>query len=576
MLPTFDTLSPEILTEICEVIHDTSRHTIFSLLQVNKTIYDVALPFVYREMAFDHDQVHRDGKKPTEKPYTRALEQLDSFFKLPSEHVIWKGVREIAVYASLVVWPGEPEDSDLDSDSINDETPFPGPYVPSEQEVRDRWDMFISFLSRVTGLRKLVFDCTERVPFVLLHQLETKHPSCHLHVRNWTRISCATKFGDPYEEALARSPCLRGIEVELSNAYSLRIHLEEAAFERILALSPNLEEFTVSFGTFHGIDNEEKEKEVKRFQMAVPVRKTSVRTIRWHTVSGHLFATHCRRWSTFIDLRNVETLEVGGPPDTEWMEYAIVHSAFQGLRHLKLIIAAVPLDASSRGRYQSTLESFLLSLPPLQSLSVISFHGYINLPSILRRHGQSLRSLSLHEVECRDRQRPSLSCEDLKLILSESLLLEHLAIDLNRSRSPTTSSEMTVAQAYKVLASFQRLLSITIHFNLGLHDENVQFYAKRFRRPSLYANSGVFKQASDAADFYTKVDKEFVKEVWCAVKNQRLENMTLDMGTLSQGLRYGTRWQQSVKKHIRVSRNERDDLRDDVDTLQIIGLAETE
>ncbi|KAK1218318.1 hypothetical protein PQX77_019010, partial [Marasmius sp. AFHP31] len=67
-----------------------------------------------------------------------------------------------------------------------------------------------------------------------------------------------------------------------------------------------------------------------------------------------------------------------------------------------------------------------------------------------------------------------------------------------------------------------------IHYNLGLHEEEeVRRHAENFRCLNPFVDLGgvIDKETSgiDAVDFYTEADKEFVKEVWCAAKNKRLE-----------------------------------------------------
>ncbi|KAJ8092248.1 hypothetical protein PM082_024079 [Marasmius tenuissimus] len=508
MLPALDTLSAELLSEICELIHETSPHTIFSLLRVNKTIHEAALPLVYREMTFDFTQNYSDGDDCKEEPCSRTLQQLDSLLKLPSEHPIWRGVRKITVHLAVIVWPGDPTREDPESDPESDSDPDSDsesksdsnsnsnsnsdsvvepllPYFPSEQETNDRWNTFIVFPSQVTSLRRLLFDCAERVPLVVLRHLELKHPLCHLYARNWTRVSSDLNVWDSNNEALARSPCLRGIEAKFSHTPLSEEDLNQPAFDRIVALSPHLQELTMSFGATLG-----PQRKMNNCQVAEPLKKASVKKI-------------------------IETLEVSGAPDCGWMEYAINHGTFSGLKNLEIAVEIA-----------------------------------------------------------RDRLRPLLTRDDLKLIRSEAPRLEHLAIDLNRSTTPAIN-EMTVTQAYEILSSFQNLLTITIHYNLGLHDADIWEYAEYFDNPLEYMfysslGRGPPRRASDVEAFYTKVDRRFVKEVWYAVKSERLEKVTLYIGEFSEGARDIGPWGQSVRKQISVLRNERDNMRDDVDALKIM------
>ncbi|KAK1225815.1 hypothetical protein PQX77_011226 [Marasmius sp. AFHP31] len=553
---TIDKLSAELLAEIFEPIHDTSRHTIFSLLRVNKYISDAALPFVYRELFFDFDQ--RRSLNPGEESFKRTLQKVDSLLELPPESAVWKGVRTITVRSRSVTWPGENPNARW---SRNSNEP---PFTPSEEAVQDRWSSFIKFLSRVINLRKIVFDCAERVPIVLLKLLEDKHPSCGLYVRNWTRLRSDARFGDTYEEALARSPCLRSIEACFVHGGPL-MDFNSAAFNRILALSPNLEQFALTSRAaggcvIYGFTNEEMveiEKERERFRVAQPLRKGSVKRIKW----GTLFSGLLQRWEGFINLRNVETLELGALYEPEVMEYATDNGVFGGLKHLSFEVARLSPDEGSRERVKSSLGNFLSSLPHLESLSIINYHGYIDLPLILSHSGKLLRSLCLHQMENSTGSRPTLTRHDMEFIRSDAPHLESLEIDLNRTIDP----ENHESQIYGIVASFPNLRDLVLHYDLGIHSKYFQ------RRHDTEASDRDFYRK-----VYTKPDKDFAMGIWRAIsKGDRLEKMTLYIGEPDRemGFGYPVTWvlaEQEYRQQIYVSRNERDDLKDDVAALQIV------
>ncbi|KAL0565351.1 hypothetical protein V5O48_016670 [Marasmius crinis-equi] len=237
---TLDGLSAELLSEILTLVHDSSRHTIFSLLRVNKAVSVASIPFVYRECTFDFSQYeHRAPDQPAQvgTPYTRSLEKLAYLLeRYPgSDPAIWKGVKKTTVHSNSVIWEEEPE-------IIRWDDP---PFTPSGGLVEKKWSLFVEFQSRVVNLREVVFDCHEQVPLVLLNILEEKHPDSRLHVKRWTRISCDVRVGDPHEEKLARSPCLQSIEARFKTG-GPRMDLNLAALTRILALSPNLEEISTA------------------------------------------------------------------------------------------------------------------------------------------------------------------------------------------------------------------------------------------------------------------------------------------------------------------------------------------
>ncbi|KAJ8092106.1 hypothetical protein PM082_021638 [Marasmius tenuissimus] len=534
-------LSAELLAEIFKLIHDSSRHTIFSLLGVNKRVSEAALPFVYRESTFNYTATARDKPTDTEKPVMRTFRQLDSLLALPKEHTIWKSVRKVAVYSSFVQWP--------------DDTSEPS-FTPSEETVQDRWGSFTEFLSRIVNLRELVFDCTERVPIILLAALETNHPSCHLRVRNWTRLRPDAPFGDPYEEALARSPVLKSIEANFvyENWLFTSASYEVDALERILALSPSLEEVGYSNRPAYpgapvivqvgqeGEDEEaERRREAGRFRVGEPVQKTTVRKIK-------TYLSQLKLWEAFIDLENIETLDIGRISDSEWLKRVMEQRTFSGLKHLAFKIAHLFLSFGDlEGEFKMTLDAFISSLPPLESLSVVSYHEFIDLSSVLSHHGVSLRSLSLHQVEDIYESRPILALDDLKLIRSECPHLEHFEFDINRTPNPK-ENEMVV---YTFLSFFKSLRSIYIHYDVGEHHQGFEsdFSLAEFK------------------EIYTVVDEDFAREVWRAVCANHLEELVLHVGERDWEIRSD---ELCARKRIRVCRNERDDLRDDWNALQIV------
>ncbi|KAL0571073.1 hypothetical protein V5O48_010881 [Marasmius crinis-equi] len=558
-MPSLDGLSVELLSEILRLIHDSSRQTIFSLLRVNRAISEAALPFVYRECTFDFSQrsLHSSDRRPTlETPYQRSLEKLASLLKLYPipDSAIWRGVRKVVVRSDWVVWEGN-------SNMYRSEGP---PFIPSEELVRAKWGSFIEFLSRVVYLREVVFDCLERVPIILLNTLK-KHPACRLHVRNWTRLGCGVKVGDPYEEALARSPCLRSIEARFVTG-GPQMDLNQAAFERILAMSPNLE--TISYTTrsaggcvIYPITPArlaETEKEREELAVAHPVRKSSLKNIQWGGLSPGLL----RRWGSFIKLSNVESLDLGGIGDTALMNYVREHGTFSGLKHLSFQISHYPRNASvTAEEFKSALEDFLsYTCPLLQSLSIVDCNSHIDidLSPILLRHGETLRSLAFHQLEHTGGARSILTREELTLVREKAPHLERFELDVNRTMYPGSKE----SEYYSVLASFPNLRHLAIYLDLGIH-------YKAFQSNGSSQTKADKREADRFRQIYTEIDEEFAREVWRAVRGKELEEMVLYDGEPSRdiGFGYPAGWvlrEQRDRQQFVVKRNERDDLKDNV------------
>ncbi|KAJ8092102.1 hypothetical protein PM082_021634 [Marasmius tenuissimus] len=546
MTITLNNLSAELLAEVFQLIHDSSRHTIFSLLIVNKFISEAAQPLVYQELTFDFGQERgapslrngyqsHDSQQPETDyvqvaPYTRTHQILDSLLQIPPESPIWNGIRKVTVHSSCVPYSSGSS---------------------SSERIQVRWDSLFEFLSHIANLQEFIFDCTERVPIPLLQAIETYHPTCRLHVRNWARHRSDVPVEDPYGEALARSPCLKSIQSHFMTEVGPRLNWCHIAFERLLALSPSVEEISYTSrttGTYahnpttRREEKAEEETESEQFRVTNPVKKSCVRKIKWMAISPALL----RRWGGFIDLRKVESLDVTRVYNGRWMEYSIDDGTFTGLKHLSFKID-----------YDSVYRD--------ESLSVIEYHGYIDLTFILEEHGSSLCSLSLHQPEHRrGGHRPILTLDDLTLIRTKAPHLEHLEFDLNRTRVPQANE----IQTYTILSTFPSLYRITIHYDTGMR------YETSFRTGGQIPP--LDSRPADFDEIYTKVDDDFVREVWQVVLNPRLEVMELYIGEPRQQVTSGssTSWLAKLKdgdiRWVRACRDERDDLRNDTSAVGIV------
>ncbi|KAL0563026.1 hypothetical protein V5O48_019052, partial [Marasmius crinis-equi] len=317
---------------------------------------------------------------------------------------------------------------------------------------------------------ELVFDCLEPVPMAVLTTLEKHHPHSHLYIHNWTRKSCDTKVGDPIEELLARSSCLRGIQAvfEISNYQPM--DLNEAALERIIARAPNIESASmkVRFSDdwscslkMTRADYGEQQKERARFDMKGHERRVFKR-LGWSYMRPDSIAL-LEKIAVLSELKALD----GGLFYYVGFRHAIEHATFQGLAELSFTIPeSEPAEDGdvSRSKRQSTVMSFLRSLRPLESLSITRYTDFIDVLSLLQHHGTALRSLTLHEVEVPSHIRPVLTVASLNHICTHATNLELLTIDINRTVNTKVENRV-----YEALSSFRpRLTKLMLCYDLGL------------------------------------------------------------------------------------------------------------
>ncbi|KAG7096117.1 hypothetical protein E1B28_006791 [Marasmius oreades] len=388
-MSSLDGLNTDALNEIIQLVHASSRHTLFSLLRVNKTFHDLTLPFLYRVLDFDFTQAdHRRCTEVLHDPYTYSQHRIHSI--TGGDPRILKAIRKVVVHSTYARWPRDTLQRTY--------------FIPSDEDIECKWSFFVTFLSRIAHLQELVFDCQERVPLVLLDVLHSRHPLCRLHVRGWTRAGYDVRVGDPYEKALAMSPCLRSIDAFVfSGPPGADLYLP--AFLRIASLAPNLQSMGYSISTSGGwrsalnrLTTEQREKirtESERFEVKEPVRK-GLRKIKWTELDENVLD---RFEQAGLDLGTVESLDMGEVSRISGLIRARNQGLFAALKHLSFTVNHSSRSDCTEKELKSNIVDFLLSIPPLQSLSIANYSAFIDLFALLRWHGGSLRSLSLHEVE---------------------------------------------------------------------------------------------------------------------------------------------------------------------------------
>lgn len=518
-------------------IHDTSRPTIRSLLVVNRALNQAALPFVYRELTLDFTNVHPfSSVKEDPEPITATQERLQALLNLETTAYIFQAVRTLVIHSSLAIW------SDM-VDFRNPDQP-----APSDEQIISKWSPLANFISRLTHLREIAFDCAEQMPIILLEALHIHHPLTRLHVRNWTRLRTDTKVGDPREEALAVSQCLRSISAHFTTG-GPHLDFNQAALKRIAALSPNLESLECSTRSrggcvIYGFSEEYariKEEETAKFKVT-DVAPKALKSLRW----GSMYRWNIQQWETFADLQTLQCLD-GGTFDHQGLIYAMDKQVFKNLRKLSLCVPIRPHEDLG-----TALGDFLATCHPLESLSIINYSMTIDIALICLHHGPFLRALSLHNVEGREDVRRTLSPKEIKWLLRVAPQLESLELDINR-----TVSAKDEAKVYALLSRFENLSSITIHYDLGI----------------------LFPWLWDWR-IYTIIGADFARGVWHAVESgkkekqggskTRLKKLTLYVGEPNPEPQFGypapwVRGASSRRQKVYVTRNERDDMQDMVE-----------
>ncbi|EOD48835.1 putative a-alpha x4 protein [Neofusicoccum parvum UCRNP2] len=164
--------------------------------------------------------------------------------------------------------------------------------------------------------------------------------------------------------------------------------------------------------------------------------------------------------------------------------------------------------AATRQRYVD----FIAAMPPLRELSIAGMGELLDLGPILAAHGQTLRSLGIHEFEehCfvegsnSTQPRPLLSTADMQKINGSAPHLESLTLDLYRNGAlPYKELEL--------LSTFPALRELTL--NLDLEDPSRSYISKHCattkRHAAEYCNQNYLMEptlnVSTASDILTAV-----------------------------------------------------------------------
>ncbi|KAJ8091999.1 hypothetical protein PM082_024235 [Marasmius tenuissimus] len=405
---SLESLSVELLQQIILDVLRLSKATVFSLLRVNKSLYEITLPIAFQELQLDITEEHSSNRADSywSVASPKNLERMETMLRNSNDKHKnpFRYVRRIVVTSSAMKFPTPSSASML--------------YFPDSQAVTElfsrwkeynehRWSVFVTLLSRVPRIWELIIDC--------------------------------------------------GVNTS-----------EREELARVEAL--------------HAGNN--------------PSRKL-LRTLIW---KASLSLSQFRRLERFIDFTHTETLDLGAVWNSDLFEYATKHDTFSHLKNLSFAIddhritsGGTATSTDTLEKLKSTISNFIFSCPPLISLHIINYHDVVDILSILLTHGDSVRSLSLHQIEhCRE-ARPILWPEDIELIFRMAPRLRSLGLDINRSKDGELEKEI-----YEVLQSSTSLERLSLNYDL--YNPYFNFWEQR----------------------YDPMKENFGREVWDALHNDAL------------------------------------------------------
>lgn len=478
----------EILQQIAGHLHDTHRASLCSFGLVNSRCHGVTLPITFREIQLtvrDHPALQRDVDALTEilsragsARHVRHL-KIKGFLSSTAEETEnsqdeenrFTLTREIAWFKTTGI-----------GEILTDEEPIlfakhvcHEPVIAKGSEEDRAWAPFVGLIKTLPHLATLVYDCRNQFPPSLLDVLHEHNPRCKLHHFTFRLRSLQSDVIDPYEMALATSPCLYSVKVASCHRDSVGNDdfNQEATMELVAGLAPNLKEvmmmnFTAArWWKFH--DPRRRWKGLPGFVSGARVGElTSLALVgNWVRWSPGILPG----WAKHTDFRNLRRLTLGGGyrrmydhgMDGEMMRWIVQNCSFPRLKALRVRLGRNQ-DPSEWPDYAGDAISLFRAFEPLDELSLTGPLEAEILGAILSRHGPTLRKLELRPMEDPIRVRTILDRRYVAMQLGKDHILqiqahcpalEELSMPIKR-----TKSDAVEADIYKSFGKMERLNSL--------------------------------------------------------------------------------------------------------------------
>ncbi|TFY63126.1 hypothetical protein EVJ58_g3432 [Rhodofomes roseus] len=305
-----------------------------------------------------------------------------------------------------------------------------------------------------TGLKKLEWEAEQEIPASFSETVQTAFPNCTWVVSKYTGNplspmptlttlrSVVHLHADPllgFQPVLLRSPQLRVLDVAAYQQRGCVMHHYEAP--PFLRYDPHAAASQKAYPLI-------EELTIRDFGWSEHGARVCLQTMRW----SHLRRLELLRGSGFALLQ-------GCIPARETLP---------ALEDFKLVTWYMR-DGQRHQQYLDTLKQFLTMAPGLRDLHLAGPWQPL-VPVITKCHGQTLRSLVVHEHErAQEPQRTTLQLSDLITLGKHCVVLEHLGIDVEADYSlPGSSGGESLATVVNSKIFFPALRHITLWTPLGI------------------------------------------------------------------------------------------------------------
>jgi hypothetical protein len=350
------------------------------------------------------------------------------------------------------------------------------PVIVKSSDEDIAWAPVVRLLQAVPCPRDLIYDCQSQFPPSLLEVLHQQHPRCRLHHLTFRFRTLLWGTPYPYEMELATSPSLYRLDVVCAwrdsdgdDDFNL-----EAAMDLASGLAPNLKE--VSFFELWPIGCWRHDRRRREPWTGLPGLTGNVggslTSWTWIGCNDMVGPAFKKNWRKNTDLAHLQHLTIGrfhdsiigiSGDETEWI---IQNRSFPRLKTLSVAITRDELFVD-RPHYVENAVSFFQAFRSLEELSVQGPMDAQILETILSKHGQTLRKLTLHpheewfmNINGRTANNPPMNftTDHLSQIAVLCPLLEELSVPVKRNES--RASEVELYRCFGKMKSLRYLFLI--------------------------------------------------------------------------------------------------------------------
>jgi hypothetical protein len=490
---SFETLPPEILATVCEILASEHLPTLQALSLANQHCCALANSYRFQNI---HFAVDADDRFLVDiQNWERVLKNMNGFHT----------VRRLSV-------DGHPPSSRYKELDPSDDISTPG-YFQTSFSVEDEWFSFEAryfdllhlqnvidtgdgiedfnittpaqldawrplsgFLQILQGLKSLVWLNTSQFPPCLLEVLHRHLPSCRLHIRGFKFDSLYLQTEEPYainahESALATSPSLASIVCTIRQDWGSFVNNKAAVMQMAAGAAPNLTELYIKKWRYSDPDTDPPvEVEPRDLFVGFPKTISGLRSLSLNDPSFY----DIERWNGHVLFSNFEMLQVETACNFTVLS-KVAEYCFANLQSLILRLCTF-IDTEGRFDRLARLDndaSILLSrLPPLKRLLLQCYYTKECANTALEPHGKTLEKLGMVFLDYDSfgaRTTPQIVDE----IQSSCPNLRHLALRIPRSNG--NAAEVSIYRALGRISSL-RHLAIELDCSKEWH---------RFLRPSM-------------------------------------------------------------------------------------------